>query len=140
MELPSTGDAALDLPLEAGPRAFTPDLPVDVRLEIAKSSTLGPYREACKRLAQEELARVHADIERACRENRIIEQNSKATPTFIPYCRFPVSLVKAMEALYWIGCMSEEYFREDTLNHYPGLRLVIKRGIRGQEYVNRRGR
>jgi hypothetical protein len=133
--LPSTGDAALDFALEAGPRALTPDLPLAARLAIAKSSALGPYKEACKQMAQEQLARVHADMERVCMENRVIERTSKALPTFIPYCRFPVSFVDEMEKIYGIGCLSDNDFREDTLKHHPGLRINVRRGIKGQEYA-----
>jgi len=130
--LPSTKDAALDFAAEAGPRIFA-ELPTDVRKEVVVVSP--NYKATLKRMAQWQWARIKWDVERTCIENRIIEKESKATHTFLPYCRFPISMVAAFEAIWGEGCLQNEEFREDTLKHHPGLRLHIKRGIRGQEYL-----
>ena len=133
--MPSTGDAALDFALEAGPRTFTDDLPKHLQLEIAKNSALGPYLEAVKKMAQTEIAEIHREIDRVSIENRLIEKHSKATRTHIPHCRIPASMWLKMEDIYGQGCWKDENFMEDTLRHHPGLRINVKRGIRGQEYV-----
>lgn len=132
--LPPTGDAGLDFALEAGPRAFTADLPKHLRFEIAKSSALGAYTEAVGMLLQDQVARMHAQIKQIGRENRRIER--KATSTHIPYCRIPQLVWDFFEAIYGDGCWKDNDFMEDFLKHHPGCRIVVKRGIRGQEYVN----
>jgi hypothetical protein len=136
---PGSGDVVLDFMLKAGPRVFTPELATkEVRLAIAKSSALGPYRDALKDLAQRQVALIHAEIARVSRENREIEKHSKACRAFIPYYRKPLLLHAWMEVCYGEGCWADEDFVEDVLKHHPGLRINVKRGIRGQEYAGSR--
>jgi hypothetical protein len=128
-----TGTPAVDLLLEAGPAALTPDVPEEVRLEIANSPALGWYREAWRLMAQEQQARLLAEIKQIGRENRRIER--KATTTHVPYCRIPKGVWDQFEAIYGVGCWQDEDFMEDFLKHHPECRIIVKRGIRGQEYV-----
>ena len=132
--LPSTGDAALDFAIEAGPRAFTEDLPKHLRLEIAKSKAHGAYKDALLHLAQNQVALMHAEIRQIGRENRRIER--KATSTHIPYCRIPQLVWDFFEVIYGEGCWKDNDFMEDFLKHHPECRIIVKRGIRGQQYVN----
>jgi hypothetical protein len=135
-----TGDADLDFVIEAGPRAFTPDLPVHLRLEIAKSSVLGPYREACRQFAQSQVALMHKEIAALSEENRRIEQSQEFMATNglgYPYYRKPVSVHYLFEELYGYGCWQDEGFVEDFLKHHPGLRIRTTRGTRGQEYAGK---
>ena len=133
-----TGETPLDFVIDAGPRALTPDVPQHIRLELAKTSALGPYREACKLLAQRELEEIHKEIEFVSLENSIIDW--KATRTHIPEYRIPISMYEKMEAIFGQGCWQDKDFVEDTLRHHPGLRVKVKRGIHGQQYVNGKGR
>ncbi len=116
-----------------GPRGFGPHVSKDVRFAIAKSSALGPYRDACLLLAQNQVALMHAEIRQIGRENRRIER--KATSTHIPYCRIPQLLWDFFEEIYGQGCWQDKDFMEDVLKHHPELRIRVKRGIRGQEYL-----
>lgn len=131
--LPSTGDPALDATIQAGPRAFDADLPKHLRFEIAKSAALGPYRDACKDLAQRQVALMHEQIKQIGRENRLIER--KATSSHVPYCRIPQLVWDFFEAIYGEGCWKDKDFMEDFLKHHPECRIRVKRGIRGQEYL-----
>jgi len=134
--LPSTKDAGLDFALQS-PRLLTEDLPKHFRLEIAKSSALGPYREACKSLAQEELRQIHRDIALVSAENRILEKVTHHTTTHYPDARFPQRMWDKMEVIYGVGCFKDKDFYEDTLKHHPGLRIRIKYGVKGQELLRK---
>jgi len=136
-DLPSTKDAALDFVVEAGPRAFTDDLPKILRLEIAKSSALGAYREACKRIAQAEIEEIHRQIAIVSKENRILEKTAHHTRSHTPAYRIPVMMWLKMEDIYGVGCWRDNDFIEDTLKHHPGLRINVKYGTRGQELLKR---
>jgi hypothetical protein len=130
-----TGDETLDFVLGAGPRALTADTPQHIRLEIAKSSELGPYREACKLLAQQEIVEMHKEIELVSIENQSTDW--QATRTYIPAYRIPLGMYLKMEGIYGKGCWQDKDFVEDTLKHHPGLSITVKRGIHGQQYVKR---
>jgi hypothetical protein len=121
-----------------GPRGLTPDVPNHVRFAIAKSSALGPYKEACLQLAQNQVAIMHEEIREIGRQNRRIER--KATSSHVPYCRIPPTVWHYFESIYGEGCWKDNDFMEDFLKHHPECRIVVKRGIRGQEYVNGKGR
>jgi hypothetical protein len=141
--LPSTGDAALDFALEAGPRALTPDLPHEVRFEIGKLDPAGPYMCAVRAFSQDRIAHLHHLIDLVSAENRRIEatEEFKASNGLgYPWYRKPVELHYLFEAEYGIGCWEDENFVEDVLKHHPGLRINVRRGTRGQEYVNGSGR
>ncbi len=84
-----------------GPRGFGPHVSKDVRFAIAKSSALGPYRDACLLLAQNQVQ----------------------------------LLWDFFEEIYGQGCWQDKDFMEDVLKHHPELRIRVKRGIRGQEYL-----
>jgi len=133
---PSTGDAALDFALEAGPRAFTPDTPEHVARELGKYKCFSPFRDALKKMKLSRRAKVLRLIKQTCAENRFLEEIYQASPTLLPEARIPLDLVFELEAENNQAWTAE--MREDTLKCYPGLRLNVKRGIRGQEYV--RGR
>jgi hypothetical protein len=79
---------------------------------------------------------MHAEIREIGRQNRLIER--KATSTHVPYCRIPPRVWRAFERIYGEGCWEDKDFMEDFLKHHPECRVIVKRGIRGQEYV--RGR
>jgi hypothetical protein len=133
-----TGDKVLDFVLEAGPRAFTPELATkEVRFAIAKTVALGAYRDALQHLAQNQVALIHAAIREVGRQNRKIEKESKATRAFLPYYRKPLLLHDFFEAIYGEGCWKDNDFVEDVLKHHPELRINVRRGIRGQEYAGR---
>jgi len=125
-------DPALRLVLEAGPSglAFAEKT---FRLELAKSCAQGPYLEACKQIAQQEVADMHAEIEAL--SIAIAATDWKASKTHIPYCRIPASVIQKMKDIYGDDCWRDEDFLEDFLKHHPGLRVNVKRGMRGQEYV-----
>jgi hypothetical protein len=129
-----SGDESVKFVLEAGPRALTSDTPEHIRLEIAKSSELGPYREACKLLAQQELVEMHKEVELVSIENQSTDW--QATRTYIPAYRIPLGMYRKMEGIFGLGCWQDRDFVEDTLKHHPGLRINVKRGIHGQQYVN----
>src|SRR5262245_40510152 len=135
MELPSTGDAALDSVLETGPRALS-YIPREARLAIAKSGQLGPYKEALRLMAAAEVEERHRENLRFSIENAVIDW--KATQDYIPYCRIPLSVIYKMRDLYGADCWRDEDFTEDFLDHHPGLRVQVKRGIKGQEYAGGR--
>lgn len=136
---PTTGDAVLDFMLEAGPRAFMPELAdKQLRLSIAKSSALGPYKEAVTKLAQKQVELIHDEIRRVSIENATTDWKSGGTHT--PYFRVPQLLYDFFECIYGEGCWRDKDFVEDTLKHHPGLRVTVKRGVNGQEYVNGKGR
>jgi hypothetical protein len=128
-----TGNPELDFVLEAGPRAFTPAVSASVRLEIAKSSELGPYRDSLKLMAQNELALLHHEIEQISRENHATDW--KASKIGVPYARFPPRLIEHFKMLYGEACWPDDEFIEDILKHHPGLRVKVKYGTKGQEYV-----
>jgi hypothetical protein len=128
-----TGDETLDFVLGAGPRAITPDLPEHVIKEVAKRPSL---REAMRRMKLEEREQLEAEIVYVCRMNRIKEELMQATPWGCPDACIPISLINALEAQEKDSWNPE--MREDTLKCYPGLRLNVKRGMHGQQYV--RGR
>ena len=135
----TTGDAVLDFMLEAGPRTFTEELATpERRFAIAKTTALGPYLEAVKDLAQHQVALIHREIERVSIENRTIDW--KSAGTHAPYFRVPALLYDFFECIYGTGCWRDKDFVEDTLKHHPGLRVIVKRDSKGQEYVNGRGR
>ena len=123
----------LDFVIEGGPRLFTPDVPKSVRFEIAKSSALGPYKDACLLLAQRQVALMHEAIKQTGRENRSIER--KATSSHIPHCRIPLLVWDFFEAIYGDGCWQDKDFMDDFLHHHPECKIVVKRGIHGQEYL-----
>jgi hypothetical protein len=68
--------------------------------------------------------------------NRIKEELMQANPTHCPDASIPLSLIYALEAQEKDSWNPE--MREDTLKCYPGLRLNVKRGIHGQQYVSGR--
>jgi coenzyme F420-reducing hydrogenase beta subunit len=136
--LPATGHAGLDLAIEAGPRVITPDTPEDILKELGKYNCFSPLREALKRMALEERADILVEIQRTCRENRILEELYHGTTAMLPHARIPKALIDKLEAENkeaWNPAM-----REDTLKCYPGLRLNVKRGRDGIHYVNGDGR
>jgi hypothetical protein len=137
-KLPSTGDAVLDFVIEAGPRALTPDVPLEVRLEIAKLDPDGPYRIAVRELSQDRVAHMHRLIDLVSQDNRRIEatQEFKACNGLgYPWYTKPVEVHHYFEALYGTGCWQDEDFVEDFLKHHPGLRIKVTRGTKGQQYV-----
>jgi hypothetical protein len=124
MNLPSaTGDAGLDFALEAGPRALTPDTPVELLKEIGKYECFSPLREAMKRLKLRRREIVLAAIDRTARENRLIEQLPHRNPNLLPKARIPIELVHELEAQEKDSWSAE--MREDTLRCHPELRLNI---------------
>lgn len=138
--LPSTGHAALDFVLEAGPRAFSLDLPIEMRLEIAKLDPEGPYRMALRELSQSRVAHLHHLIDLLSADNRRIEatEEFKACDGLgYPWYRKPAEVHDYFEALYGVGCWQDEDFVNDFLKHHPGLRIKVTRGTRGQQYVGR---
>jgi hypothetical protein len=134
--LPLTGDPALDAAVQAGPRLFDPDLPKHLRFEIAKRSAFGAYNDALQCLAQHQVRLMHEQIAIVGRENRTTDW--QATRTHIPHARIPQLLWDFFEAIYGQGCWQDNDFMEDVLKHHPELRVKVKRGIRGQEYVHAR--
>jgi hypothetical protein len=112
------------------------DTPLHVITEIGKYQSLEPFREEMKRRKLARLARINAIVKRQCRINRIREERAKATHTMLPYAVIPEDLIIELEAENnepWNPVM-----REHTLKCYPGLRLNVRRGINGQEYVKGR--
>jgi hypothetical protein len=87
-------------------------------------------------MAQEQVAEIHAEIRRIGIENRSVDW--KATKTFVPYARIPERMHRMFEYEYGRGCWKDNDFLEDVLKHHPELRVPVKRGMHGQEYV--RGR
>jgi hypothetical protein len=136
MSLPSTKPEDPAPLLEAGPRALV-DLPKMFRLELAKSSALGPYREAAKSLSQAELAEIHREIEFVSKQNREIEKTAHHTRSHYPESRIPMSMWIKMEDIYGKGCWEDHDFMQDTLQCHPGLRIRIKYGVRGQELLRK---
>lgn len=133
-----TGDPVLDFHLEAGPRALTPETPERVRLEIAKSSAFGAYKDACRLLAQHQVALMHEQIRQIGIENQSTDW--QATRSHLPYFRVPPLVWHFFEAIYGEGCWQDEEFTEDFLKHHPECRVPVKRGINGMQYVNGKGR
>jgi hypothetical protein len=126
MNLPSaTGNAGLDFALEGGPRTVSPDTPEDLLKEIGKTKCLAPFREAMKRLKLEGRQRVIAAIERTCHENRMLEELGHPNPSMCPEARIPMDLIYELEAQEKDSWNPE--MREDTLRHYPGLRLNMQK-------------
>jgi hypothetical protein len=123
--LPSAEQAALDFTLEAGPRALSPDTPEELLKEIGKYNAFSPFREAMKKLKLERRKVVEAAIKRVCEENRLIETLPHQNPNLIPEARIPIELVHELEAQECDSWNPE--MRSDTLQHYPGLRINIKR-------------
>jgi hypothetical protein len=122
--------------LEAGPRAITPDLPQDLLTEIGTAEAYSPTRELMRRMKLAENDSIEREIQWRCKMNRIEEETMHGTTSHIPDARIPLRLVQALEAQekeLWNPAM-----REDTLRCYPGLRLNVKRGIHGQQYVKGR--
>jgi hypothetical protein len=135
--LSSAEAAALQFAIEAGPRAFDPDLPTNVRLEIAKSTGLSYYKEAAKKIAEEQWLRIKHAVFMTGLENRLIEKDAHATRSHIPHCRIPLEMHQAFEAIWGQGCWKNDDFLEDTLKHHPELRINVKYGTKGQEYAGR---
>jgi hypothetical protein len=126
--LPSTGDAALDFTLEAGPRAVTPDTPEEILKEIGKYKAFAPFREILRKMKLGARARVDAAVRRTYEENRILAEIERAdqpntrSKSLLPEARIPLDLIYELEAQEnesWNAAM-----REDTLRCYPGLRLA----------------
>jgi hypothetical protein len=129
----------LGFALEAGPRAFTPDLTQALRLEIAKAGKHGPYMDALLCLAQHQVALIHAAIAAVSADNRRIEATEEfkaANGLGCPWYRKPQLLHDFFEAIYGDGCWQDKDFVEDVLKHHPGLRIKVTRGTRGQQYLN----
>ena len=129
-----TGNPQIDLLLEAGPRAFDPDVPASVREEIAKSTSLDWYKQALKLMSMKQQALMFTEIRAIGRENREIERKA-VDGLGLPYARIPLSVIEHFKALYGPDCWQDKAFMEDFLNHHPECRLIVKRGTRGQEYV-----
>jgi hypothetical protein len=121
MQLPSTGDAALDLALEAGPRVLTPDTPEEILKEIGKSKALSPLKQAMQKMKLRSRRKVKAAIKQTYRENKILAQCSAQQRAIYPEARIPIDLVYELEAQEKDSWNPE--MREDTLNCYPGLRI-----------------
>jgi hypothetical protein len=133
--MPETGDPVLDFVLEAGPRVLTPDTPEHVVSEIGKYKAFSPFRDALRKMALEERADILVEIARTCRENRILEELYQGSNTMLPHARIPKRLIDRLEAENkeaWNPAM-----REDTLKCYPGLKLNVKRGRDGVQYVEK---
>ena len=128
-----TGEAKLDLLLEAGPRAFGPDVPVQAREEVARSSSLGWYRDALKLMSQRQQSEMFAEIRAIGRENRKIERKS-VNGLGLPYARIPLSVIEHFKVLYGDDCWQDQAFMEDFLRHHRECKIVVRRGTRGQEY------
>lgn len=122
----------LALAVECGPRIITPDTPLAVREEISRRACCADLRATMRKMKLERRARCIAAIERTCAENRVLEQTMHATRSHVPDARIPLDLVYEIEAEN--GEWNPE-IREDTLRCYPGLRLNVKFGVHGQQYV-----
>jgi hypothetical protein len=105
-----------------------------VREEIARRQCYGDLRATLRKMKLERRERCLAAIERTCAENRILEQTMHATRSHIPYARIPHDLVHEIEAENGLDGWNPE-IREDTLRCYPGLKLNVKYGVYGQQYV-----
>jgi hypothetical protein len=128
-------ESAFDFVVNAGPRAFTPETPDDVRLEIAKSKSLSWYKQALIKLARRQRKMMFAEIREIARQNRRIEKEMKACNGLgLPDSRIPMGVYLLFESMYGHGCWKWPGFREDFLKHHPELRLRVRRGTRGQEY------
>jgi hypothetical protein len=129
-------DDHLELAEECGPRIITPDTPLAVREEIHRRACYGDLRATLRKMKLERRALCLAAIDYQCRENRVLEQTMHATSTHIPYAKIPEILVAEIEAENGLDGWNPE-IREDTLRCYPGLKLNIKFGMHGQQYVGR---
>ncbi len=128
-------ERAFELVVGAGPRAFWPDTPTEVRLEIAKSKSLSWYKDALVRLARRQRKVMFDEIREVARQNRRLEKEMKACNGIgLPDSRIPLGVYLLFEAMYGHGCWKWPGFREDFLKHHPELRLRVRRGTRGQEY------
>jgi hypothetical protein len=118
-----------------GPRGFIAELATpEIRRVIAQSTSLGYFKTALLTLAIAEQAEIFREIDRISRENRMIEWQAK-DGIGVPAYRLPPALYLRFEDIYGVGCWQDEDFVEDTLRHHPGLRIEVKRGVNGQEYV-----
>lgn len=118
-----TGHAGLDFALEAGPRVLTPDTPEDILIEIGKYDSLAWYREEMRRRKLARIAKIKAIVARQGAANRLLERLYAGRPWMLPSAKIPVDLVHELEAEnkeQWNAAM-----REDTLRHYPELRINV---------------
>ncbi len=123
----------LDLIIKAGPRALRPDVPVEVRQEIAKSEELRKFREVATATARIQQAKMHAELKAVGRDNERAEFKA-ANGLGTLHARVPQMVIEHMRALYGDDCWSDEAFVEDFLKHHPECRVKTTRGTKGQEY------
>jgi hypothetical protein len=133
-----TGNPGLDMVLEAGPRVFNPLFATeDVRKEIAKSPVLHWYKVHLAAQARAERARLKAEIRQIGKENRQIEW--KASDALgVPHCRLPLGAIELGKQLIGENWWLNEKELDSFLEAYPECRINVKRGTRGQQYVNGR--
>jgi hypothetical protein len=123
-----TGDETLDFVLQAGPRGVTPDTP-----EHLSKRSVNPT--ASVRFAG-------AQSDEAGERAKVLGRSSERAPRTGSWRNFTARHVFAGGQIWliWFSSQSGKTTRretpdeEDTLK-YPGLRLNVKRGIHGQEYV-----
>ena len=121
----------------AGPRALTPDVPVEVRHEIAKA----PARFETFLRAAEKCARLRHVVMQ--REQRAIARELEATSfkavdgLGVPYLRITQEEYLAMRAKYGDECWNDPAFIEAYRRDNEYCRIKVTRGTRGQEYGGR---
>lgn len=131
-----TGNSHIDLVLECGPRIFNPDLPVEVREEIARSPSLHWFKVELARCEIAKREQALAEIRQIGRENRLIEY--KATNGLgVPYCRIPRFAIERGRTIYGFDWWKDEQLLEGFLEAYPECRIKVTRGTRGQEYAGK---
>src|SRR5215468_1855194 len=122
MDLPKTGDAALDFASEAGPRVISPDTPDHVIEEIGKSRFFSPLREAMRKMKLEERRIINLEIQAAAQKAKFYASLPERRTPFDPDAFIPMRLVYELEAQEkdsWNPAM-----REDTLRCYPQLTVA----------------
>jgi len=119
MDLPKTGDAALDFASEAGPRVISPDTPDHVIEEIGKSRFFSPLRDAMRKMKLEDRRIIDLEIQAATQKAKFYASLPNRRTPFDPDAFIPMRLVYELEAQEkhsWNPAM-----REDTLRCYPQL-------------------
>ena len=130
-----TGDPLVDLVLEAGPRVFDADTPQHVVETIATSPSLHWYRDALRVMSMKQQAEMFTEIRAIGRENREIERKA-VDGLGLPYARIPGRVWGSFEKLYGVGCWQDKAFMDDFLYYHPECKIIVKRGTRGQQYLD----
>ncbi len=123
----------LDIIEQAGPRALTMDVPLDVRKEVATSSRFKDMLDMAATITAERFRARDKAIQEIGKENHQTEWKAADGLGEIS-ARIPHLIMAEMQAKYGRDCWSDDGFIAAFLRDNPQFKVRARRGTRGQEY------